>query len=148
VYLLLSSVFGPLETRGTAFYVCGTDTFNAGTVANIPTTCPDGSSPHQLINQRIYHITGNVMSYIDRAAGSMTYHPIMDTSMLTHWGIYSLRQSNGDPNPLNWPIIGTGTKLGFCLLDIGSCNGSPGYCTDSAGNTVTQSNFNTNKFRI
>jgi hypothetical protein len=35
--------YGPLETRGTSFYVCGTDTIDAGTVANIPSTCPDAT---------------------------------------------------------------------------------------------------------
>src|ERR1051325_11132461 len=123
--------FGPLETRGTSFYVCGTDTVDAGTVANIPTACPiTGVPPHQLINQRIYHKDGNVMTFTDRAAGSMTYHPTHGHQHIDDWGIYTLRTSNGDPNPVNWPIIGTGTKLGFCLLDIGSCNGSSGYCTD------------------
>jgi subtilisin-like proprotein convertase family protein len=134
--------FGPLETRGTSKYVCGTDTVDAGTVANIPAACPvTGLPPHQLINQRIYHKSGNVMTYTERAAGSMTYHPTHGHQHVDNWGIYTLRSNNGDPNPVNWPIIGTGSKLGFCLLDLGSCNGSPGYCTDSLGNTLNSSNI-------
>ena len=134
--------FGPLETRGTSKYVCGTDTIDAGTVANIPTTCPiTGLPPKQLINQRVYHKNGNTMTFSDRAAGSMTYHASHGHQHVDNWGIYTLRTSNGDPNPLNWPIIGNGTKLGFCLLDIGSCNGSSGYCTDSLGNTLNSSNI-------
>ncbi len=134
--------FGPLETRGTSKYVCGTDTVDAGSVANIPATCPiTGDPPHQLINQRIYHKNGNTMTFTDRAAGSMTYHPTHGHQHVDDWGIYTLRQSNGDPNPLNWPIIGNGAKLGFCLLDIGSCNGSSGYCTDSLGNTLNSTNI-------
>ncbi|MEP7168240.1 MAG: hypothetical protein ABI855_02610 [Bacteroidota bacterium] len=110
--------YGPLETRGTSKYVCGMDTVDAGTVANIPTACPvTGAPPHQLINQRIYHKNGNTMTYTDRAAGSMTYHPSHGHQHIDNWGIYTLRTSNGDPNPVNWPIIGSGTKLGFCLLD-------------------------------
>jgi len=134
--------FGPLETRGTSFYVCGTDTVDAGTIANIPLSCPvTGVPPHQLINQRIYHKNGNTMSFTDRAAGSMTYHPTHGHQHVDDWGIYTLRQSNGDPNPLNWPVIGTGSKLGYCLLDIGDCNSSSGYCTDSLGNTLNSSNI-------
>src|SRR6185436_5728794 len=134
--------YGPLETRGTSKYVCGTDTVDAGTVANIPATCPiTGVPPHQLINQRIYHKNGSVMTFTDRAAGSMTYHASHGHQHIDNWGIYTLRTSNGNPDPLTWPIIGTGTKLGFCLLDIGSCNGSSGYCTDSLGNTLNSSNI-------
>ncbi|MFI5218623.1 MAG: T9SS type A sorting domain-containing protein [Bacteroidia bacterium] len=134
--------YGPLETRGTSWYVCGTDTVNAGTVGNIPATCPiSGLPPKQLINQRIYHKNGNTMSYTDRAAGSMTYHPSHGHQHVDDWGIYTLRTNNGDPNPLNWPIIGTGSKLGFCLIDLGNCNSSPGYCKDSLGNTLNSSNI-------
>ncbi|HKR06754.1 MAG TPA: lysyl oxidase family protein [Bacteroidia bacterium] len=134
--------FGPLETRGTAFYVCGTDTVDAGTVANIPLACPvTGLPPHQLINQRIYHKSGNTMTFWDREAGSMTYHPSHGHQHVDDWGIYTLRQNNGNPDPLNWPIIGTGSKLGYCLLDIGNCNSSSGYCTDSLGNTLNSSNI-------
>ncbi|MEP7168241.1 MAG: T9SS type A sorting domain-containing protein [Bacteroidota bacterium] len=134
--------FGPLETRGTSKYVCGSDTLDAGTVANIPTACPvTGVPPHQLINQRIYHKSGNAMTFWDRAAGSMTYHPSHGHQHVDDWGIYTLRQSNGDPDPLNWPIVGTGSKLGYCLLDLGNCNSSNGYCTDSLGNTLNSSNI-------
>ncbi len=134
--------YGPLETRGTSKYVCGTDTVDAGTVANIPAACPvSGLPPHQLINQRIYHKSGGVMTFTDRAAGSMTYHPTHGHQHVDDWGIYTLRTNNGDPNPVNWPIIGQGSKLGFCLLDISSCNGAPGYCTDALGNTLNSTNI-------
>ena len=134
--------FGPLETRGTSKYVCGTDTLDAGTIANIPTACPvTGLPPKQLINQRIYHKNGSTMSFYDRPAGSMTYHATHGHQHVDDWGIYTLRSNNGDPNPVNWPIIGTGAKLGFCLLDISSCASSGGYCTDSAGNTLNDTNI-------
>ncbi len=135
--------YGPLETRGTTFYVCGTDTVNAGTIANIPTACPvTGLPPKQLIKQRIYHRnTDGTMTFTDRAAGTMTYHPTHGHQHVDDWGMYTLRTNNGDPNPVNWPIIGQGTKLGFCLLDISSCNGAPGYCTDALGNTLNSTNI-------
>ncbi len=134
--------YGPLESRGTAFYVCGTDTLNAGTVSNIPATCPGtGLPPKQLIMQRIYRKNGNSMNYWERPAGSMTYHPSHGHQHVDDWGIYTLRVNNGDPNPLNWPIVGTGSKLGYCLIDLGNCTSSSGYCRDSAGNILNNTNI-------
>jgi subtilisin-like proprotein convertase family protein len=57
------------------------------------------------------------------------------------WGIYTLRNATSDPNPLNWPVIGTGSKLAFCLMDYGSCSTYNGHCTDSAGNSLSNANF-------
>ncbi len=68
-------------------------------------------------------------------AGTMTYHPTHGHQHIDNWGIYTLRTSTSDPNPLNWPIIGNGAKLAFCLLDFGSCNSYAGYCHDSLGNS-------------
>lgn len=133
--------YGPLETRGTTLYVCGTDTTDADSLSGIPQTCPNsGLPPKQLIKQRVFHKNGNVMSYTDRDAGSMTYHASHGHQHVDDWGIYTLRTNNGDPNPLNWPIIGQGSKLGFCLLDIGSCNANNGYCVDANGTTMTSAN--------
>ncbi len=134
--------YGPLESRGTAWYVCGTDTLNAGTVGNIPSVCPGtGSAPKQLINQRVYRRDGNEMVYWERPAGSMTYHPSHGHQHVDDWGVYSLRINNNDPDPLNWPVVGNGSKLGYCLLDLGNCNASSGYCVDSMGTTLNSSNI-------
>ncbi|MEP7168395.1 MAG: T9SS type A sorting domain-containing protein [Bacteroidota bacterium] len=124
---------GPLELRATDIYVCGMDTFT-GTV---PAICPDGISfPKILINQRIYHKTNNAMSYYDRAAGTMTYHPSHGHMHVDSWGIYTLRLQTPDPNPLNWTIVGTGTKLAFCVEDYASCPNYPNHCLDSLGNSL------------
>ena len=134
--------YGPLETHGTSRYLCGTDTLDAGSVSNIPATCPTtGLPPRQLINQRIFHKTNNAMTFYDRPAGTMTYHPTHGHQHVDEWGVYTLRTNNGDPNPVNWPIIGTGAKLGFCLLDIKQCHNNPGYCTDSLGNSLNNTNI-------
>lgn len=134
--------YGPLESRGTSWYVCGTDTLNAGTVSNIPATCPGtGLPPKQLIMQRIYRKNGNSMNYWERPAGSMTFHPSHGHQHVDDWGIYTLRVNNGDPNPLNWPIVGTGSKLGYCLIDLGNCTSSSGYCRDSLGNILNNTNI-------
>jgi hypothetical protein len=139
---------GPLTVRGTNYFVCGTDTFQSATT---PGNCPDGSIPRQLIKQRIYHKNGNTMTFYDRWAGAMTYHPGHGHNHVDDWGVFTLRINNGDPNPLNWPIVGTGAKLGFCLMDYGQCGTGPsstyyGHCRDNntvygQGNILINSNF-------
>lgn len=130
--------FGPLEVRAIPTAICGTDTFYnvSGTF-----TCPNGQPLRQIINQRVYVKNGNSMSFFDRFAGSMTYHPSHSHMHVDDWGIYTLRTATADPNPLNWPVVGTGSKLAFCLMDYGSCSTYNGHCTDANGNTLTNSNF-------
>lgn len=129
--------YGPLTVRASSIYLCGSDTFLSN-----PGTCPDGSSPHNLIFQRIYHKNGNTMSYSDRPAGSMTYHPTHNHMHVDDWGIYTLRKRDTlQPNPLLWPVIGNGAKLGFCLMDYGTCSYYAGHCQDSLGNVLTNANF-------
>lgn len=130
--------FGPLEVRSTTTAICGTDTFY-NVASNF--TCANGSPLKTILNQRVYHKTGNVMSFQDRYAGTMTYHPSHGHMHVDDWGVYTLRNATSDPNPLNWPVIGTGSKLAFCLMDYGSCSTYNGHCVDSANNTLINSNF-------
>ncbi len=126
--------YGPLDTRAINKWLCGTDTL----LANPGSLCPDGRVPKRFVNQRIFHKNGNTMSYTDVPCGTLTYHPSHGHMHVDNWGVYTLRLQNpGDPNPLNWSIVGTGTKLAFCLLDIGSCTGSPTYCRDDNNNPQT-----------
>lgn len=128
---------GPLTIFATQIFICGTDTFTSN-----PGTCSDGSEPRQLIKQRVYHKNGNTMTYWDRPAGSMTYHPTHSHMHVDDWGQYWLRRRDTtEPNPLNWPIVGSGAKLGFCLMDYGSCSTYNGHCRDSADNVLTNSSF-------
>lgn len=130
--------FGPLEVRTTPTAICGTDTFY-NVASNF--TCPNGQPLRQILNQRVYQKNGNTMSYIDRFAGSMTYHPSHGHMHVDDWGIYTLRTATADPNPLNWPVVGTGSKLAFCLMDYGTCSYYNGHCVDSANNTLLNGNF-------
>lgn len=134
---------GPLTARGVdaqgyRWFICGTDTFNVyDPNSSQQFTCPNGNpNAHQIIFQRIYHKTGNQMSYYERMAGTMTYHPSHGHNHVDQWDVHTLRIDNGDPNPLNWPIVGTGQKMGFCLMDYGQCGASSyvGHCRDD--NTV------------
>ena len=120
--------YGPLETRSINKWLCGTDTL----LSDPGSLCTDGRVPKRFVVQRIYHKNGNIMSYTDVPCGTMTYHPSHGHMHVDNWGIYTLRLQNpNDPDPTHWSIVGTGTKLAFCLLDIASCdNGSGIYCRD------------------
>ena len=129
--------FGPLEVHAVDIFICGTDTF-----LTFPGTCPDGSDPRQLINQRIFHKSGNTMTYYDRPAGAMTYHPTHGHMHVDEWGFYTLRlEQAGNPNPLEWPVIGNGSKLAFCLMDYGTCDYYNGHCESDTGTILTTPDF-------
>ena len=124
--------FGPLEIHATNVFICGTDTF----VGTAPSICPDGITyPGILVNQRIYHKSGNTMTYYDRPAGTMTYHPTHSHMHVDNWGNYTLRtRDTTKSDPLDWPLIGFGTKLAFCVMDYGTCSGWTDHCVDTLGN--------------
>ncbi len=125
---------GPLRVIATNDLVCGVDTFFNSNMS----VCPDGSTPSQLVKQRIYRKQGNTMTYEDRSAGTMTYHPTHNHSHFDDWGVYTLRVPDpNEPNPLNWTIVGDGAKLGFCLMDFGSCQFYNGQCRDDNNNIIT-----------
>ena len=138
------------DNNGKRTFLCGNDTiFNVAATGDF--TCPNGyQNPKQLITQRIYMKDGNSMSYFDKYAGSVTYHPAHGHNHVDDWAVMTLRIPTSDPNPLNWPIVGTGAKIGFCLMDYGQCgtNGSTydGHCRDVnmvylGGNTLHNSDF-------
>jgi hypothetical protein len=114
------------DNSGTRYFVCGSDTTNFD-----PGICPDGNSPQQLLLQRIYHKNGNTMTYSDRWAGLMTYHPTHGHNHVNDWAYLTLRlEDPNEPDPRNWPIVGNGAKLGFCLMDYGTCPYYDGHCRD------------------
>jgi len=126
------------DNSGTKYFVCGNDTTTFD-----PGICPDGTSPQQLLIQRIYHKNGNTMTYTDRWAGAMTYHPSHGHNHVNDWAYMTLRlEDPTEPDPRNWPIIGTGAKLGFCLMDYGTCPYYDGHCRDV--NTVFNQGTNLN----
>lgn len=128
---------GPLRVLPTDNYVCGLDTIYSpgGLLA-----CPDGSLPHQIIQQELYHKSGSDMTFWERDAGTMTYHPDHGHFHTDDWGIYTLRSAvAGEDNPLAWPIIGEGSKVGFCLMDLANCAtpSNYGYCREDDGTVIT-----------
>jgi hypothetical protein len=127
--------YGPLKILPSDYFVCDGDTiFSPGGFTG---TCPDGSDPRQIIYQRIYHKNpSGAMTYYDRFAGTMTYHESHGHMHVDDWGIYTIRQEIPGTDPLTWPILGDGSKLGFCLMDFGSCASYAGHCVDNAGNVI------------
>lgn len=138
------------DDSGMRTYVCGQDTF-FNVPASTEFTCPNGEpNPRQLITQRVYHKNGSQMTYTDFYAGSMTYHPTHGHNHVDDWAIMTLRIATADPDPRNWPIVGDGAKIGFCLMDYGQCgsNGSTydGHCRDNntfyqLGNVLHNTDF-------
>lgn len=103
------------------------------------TTCPPGQQLKKAIKQRIYQkVAGtDTLTYYDHLAGMMTYHPTHGHLHVDSFVSYTLRTPTSNPDATTWPIIATGTKQSFCLINIGSCSGNVGECKDGAGNTVT-----------
>lgn len=103
---------------------------------NVP--CADGSELKHMIKQRIYRKRPNTdtLDYYDRDAGAMTYHPTHNHLHVDNWANFTLRTATSDPDPRNWPIIGTSVKQSYCLVNLGTCAGRPGECKDVNGNTV------------
>ncbi len=131
---------GPLRVLATNYFLCGQDTiYNASGLSS----CPDGSVPRQLVKQRIYQKKASgSMDYYDRWAGSMTYHQTHGHMHFDDWGVYTLRIEQPGVSPLNWPIIGDGAKLGFCIMDFGSCQYYNGQCRDDNDNILTTNSPN------
>ena len=139
--------YGPLTVRGVdengyAYFICDEDTIqiDSDDLGNYLEGfyCDGSSEPaRQITFQRIYHRNSDgSMSYYDRMAGSMTYHPDHGHNHSDDWGVFTLRtMDENDPNPLNWPIVSDGAKMGFCLMDYGTCGTSTsstyyGHCRD------------------
>jgi Ig-like domain CHU_C associated/Lysyl oxidase/Secretion system C-terminal sorting domain len=127
--------YGSFTVRGTNWFVCGTDTFQY--TNGTPPPCAGGALPRQLLHQRVYHKTNGQMTFRDRFAGAMTYHPTHGHNHVDDWAVFTLRlRDSSQTDPRRWPIVGTGAKVGFCLMDYYSCSdpNALGQCRDS--NTV------------
>ncbi len=139
---------GPLVVEGQdansmAKYLCGTDTFTA--LASDPFTCPNGETAKKFLYQRIYHKNTGIMSFWERLIGPFTYNA--GTMYIDEWGKMSLRyEVAGITDPRDWPIVGSGTKTAFCLMDYGSCSTYNGHCRDdqsvyNQGNILVNADF-------
>lgn len=153
--------FGPLEVRGLRYdnmrkFICGNDTLTVatqydgnGNPVNTGFSCGNGFTPRQILFQRIYHKSGNTMSFNEYERGSMTYHSTHGHYHVNGWTTMTLRLAQpGVTDPTQWPVVASGGKLGFCLTNLYTCSGSPGYCKDDhrygMGNNILNTNFGSN----
>lgn len=133
--------WGPMEVSPTNDYICGNDTLR-DFFPSSSFMCPDGSFPKRLINQRLYHKVGNTFEYILRPAGYMQYHPSHGHIHLDGWGLYTLRLRDVSvTDTLKWPIVNSGIKVSFCLIDLSTCSGTLGDCVDANGNVLNNTSF-------
>lgn len=130
--------YGPLEVIATDRYVCGTDTIVSTTA--FQDTCADGSFPRRLVQQVIYHKADDRMELKPIDAGSMTYHPTHAHMHVDDWCAYSIRTKVEGLDPLDWPIVANGRKIGFCLSDTDPCDRWPGYC-ERNGEVILEDDF-------
>ncbi len=128
--------YGPLEVRtsdqtGVRRFVCGTDTFSVSSGQQY-FNCPNGENPKQLIYQQVYRKQGSQMIKNERTAGSMTYHSAHNHYHVNDWTTMSLcMEDPNEPDPRKWPVLATGAKIGFCLMDFGACSAYPNHCRTS-----------------
>ena len=143
---------GPLETRGVNAagirkFICGVDTFSTTATTF---TCANGFTPRQILYQRIYHKnTNGTMTYTDVPTGSMTYHASHGHQHVNDWSTMSLRLAQpGVSDPRLWPVLATGGKVGYCLINLFTCSGSTGFCKTShlynQGTNLTNTTFGNN----
>ncbi|MBK6831591.1 MAG: hypothetical protein IPG92_13020 [Flavobacteriales bacterium] len=144
--------YGPLNVRGVdqngyRWFLCGVDTISVYD-PNSDSTFNDCANPKQLILQRIYRKNGSSMTFTEHFAGTMTYHPTHGHNHVDDWATFTLRtEVPGEPDARNWPIVGEGAKVGFCLMDYYACSNASasGHCrTSQMYNQGTALNSNSN----
>lgn len=126
--------YGPLEVRGVGECYC--DTVR---VLDPYVPCPDGSYPTEKVFQRIYHKSGSSITYNDRTAGYMQFHPAHGHIHLDNWSYNTVRIKGPQQDALKWPIVGRDSKVSFCLVNNFNCSSNLGYCADADGNPINHS---------
>jgi hypothetical protein len=128
--------WGPLEVRGIDSCFCDTSLVPCST-----SLCPNGDPPKQWVTQRIYHRDNDSIYYWDRNAGVMQYHDSHGHMHVESWDENTLRIKGPGNDPSTWPIVGTGYKISFCLINLSDCTSYYGACTDSSGNSISQADI-------
>lgn len=124
--------YGPLEVYAIDSCFCNGEPWPCST------PCPNGGEFKHVIRQRIYRkVPGqDTLDYYDRRAGAMTFHPEHNHLHVDNWSSYTLRTRTANPDARTWPIVGTGVKQSFCLVNLGKCPSTPGQCIANNGDTV------------
>lgn len=126
--------WGPIEIHGVDSCYCDGVLVPCSTA-----TCPGGSPLKQRIHQTVYRKISNsdTLETYTHSAGLMSYHQTHGHIHVDHWADFTLRRKTSNPDARTWPIIGTGTKQSFCLINLGDCSNNPGYCVRANGDTLT-----------
>ncbi|MCA6361433.1 MAG: T9SS type A sorting domain-containing protein [Bacteroidetes bacterium] len=129
--------WGPMEIHSSGLCYCDTVSVPCST-----TICPDGNPPTEKLLQRIYHKNGaSITSYDTLTGATMSYHPTHGHIHINNWSWFTLRTPTSNPDATTWPIVKSGSKVSFCLVNLGDCTNNPGYCRDSAGNILTMNDI-------
>lgn len=120
--------YGPLEIHGTGECFCDTVPVACGT------PCPNGIK--EKVIQTIYHKMRDTFTTYTRPAGYMAYHPSHGHVHMEEWSQFTLRTRSADPNPLHWPIVATGRKVSFCLVNLADCRTANGLCVDDSNHVL------------
>lgn len=126
--------WGPMEIHGSNSCWCDTVTVPCST-----SLCPNGNPPTQQLTQRIYHKNGSNLTYHDTLTpGTMSYHPSHGHIHINNWSEFKLvKEDTSIADPLQWPVVATGAKVSFCLINLGNCTSDYGWCLDTNGNVLT-----------
>ena len=136
--------WGPMEIHASNDCYCDTVQVPCST-----TICPSGNPPTQKLIQRIYHKNGGTITWYDTLTpGTMSYHPSHGHIHVDNWAQFTLRTPTANPDATTWPIIATGSKVSFCLINLGDCTSNYGYCVDSNGNTLTMNDIPNSPFGL
>ena len=122
--------YGPLEIHGTGECYC--DTVRVACDAPCPTLL------REKVVQTIYHKTAGTFTTYNRPAGYMAFHPTHGHVHMEEWSQFTLRRRTAETNPLRWPIVSTGHKISFCLINLANCENANGYCMDDNGRVLDQ----------
>lgn len=129
--------WGPMEIHGSNNCWCDTTPVPCST-----SLCPNGNPPTQQLKQRIYVKNGPNITWFDTLTpGTMSYHPTHGHVHVNGWSQFKLVKQDTAPNPLNWPVIATGAKVSFCLINLGNCTSNLGWCEDTLGNTLSMADI-------
>ena len=147
-YMTLSNAtpnigWGPMEIHGSDSCFCGTQPVPCSTLV-----CPDGSTPKQKLIQTIYHKNNGTITSTDvLTTGMMSYHSDHSHIHVDNWAEFTLRKATSNPDATTWPIVAAGTKVSFCLVNLGDCTSNNGYCRDgNSGPVLTQADIPNSPF--